>query len=348
MTEVSAGDGIVQGATASLAAPLPGPARYTGAMMRLSRDTAGPCLAPGGSVVAVGAFDGLHRGHQALLAEVRVRADELGCVPVVVSFEPLPRAYFSGEPLPRLSSVREKLRGLDAAGMAKTLLLRFDAALTAMSAEDFVRRVLVQRLAVREVWVGADFRFGHKRAGDVAMLERMGAALGFTARTMPSVLLDGSRVSASRVRLLLAAGEFAGAASLLGRPFVIEGRVEQGNQLGRTLGFPTANIHLRDRVSPVHGIFAVRVGLGEAECSWPGVASLGVRPTVNQVSEPLLEVHLFDFEGDLYGRRMAVEFVAKLRDELKFDGLDALKAQMDHDARSAREILGMNPVLARA
>ncbi len=283
-----------------------------------------------------------------MLAEVRVRAAELGCAPVVVSFEPLPRAFFSREPLPRLSSVREKLQGLGAAGIEQTLLLRFNAALTAMSAEDFVRQVLVGRLAAREVWVGADFRFGHGRAGDVAMLERLGSELGFTARTMPSVLLDDSRVSASRVRLLLAAGEFAGAAALLGRPFVIEGRVERGNQLGRTLGFPTANIHLHDRVSPVQGIFAVRVGLGESECSWPGVASLGVRPTVNQVSEPLLEVHLFDFAGDLYGRRMAVEFVAKLRDEQKFDGLDALKAQMDHDARSAREILGMNPVLARA
>jgi riboflavin kinase/FMN adenylyltransferase len=244
--------------------------------------------------------------------------------------------------------VREKLQGFAAAGMAQVLLLRFNAALTAMSAEDFVRRVLVERLAAREVWVGGDFRFGHRRAGDVALLERMGGELGFAARTMPPVLLDDSRVSASRVRMLLAAGEFAGAAALLGRPFVIEGRVEYGNQLGRTLGFPTANIHLRDRVSPVQGIFAVRVGLGEGECSWPGVASLGVRPTVNQVSRPLLETHLFDFDGDLYGRRMAVEFVAKLRDEQKFDGLDALKAQMDHDARSAREILGMNPVLARA
>jgi riboflavin kinase/FMN adenylyltransferase len=316
--------------------------------MRLSRDVAGPCLVSAGSVVAVGAFDGLHRGHQALLAEVRERAAVLGCAPVVVSFEPLPRAFFAREPLARLSSVREKLRGFAAAGMAQTLLLRFNAALTAMSAEDFVRQVLARRLAAREVWVGADFRFGHKRAGDVAMLERMGDELGFRACTMPSVLLDDSRVSATRVRMLLAAGEFTGAANLLGRPFVIDGKVEYGNQLGRTLGFPTANIHLRSRVSPVAGIFAVRVGLGDGECSWPGVASLGVRPTVNQVVEPLLETHLFDFEGDLYGQRMAVEFVAKLRDEQKFDGLDALKAQMDHDARSAREILGMNPVLARA
>ncbi len=317
-------------------------------MMRLSRDVAGPCLAPAGSVIAIGAFDGLHRGHQALLTEVCDRAHALGCQPAVVSFEPLPRAYFSAEPLPRLSSVREKLGGFVAAGMANTLLLRFNAALTAMSAEDFVQRVLVQRLAAREVWVGGDFRFGHRRAGDLALLERMGAQHGFAACAMSAVHIDGARVSASRVRALLAAGEFAGAEPLLGRPFVIDGKVEYGNQLGRTLGYPTANIHLQQRVSPVHGIFAVRVGLGEGECSWPGVASLGVRPTVNQVSQPLLEVHLFDFDGDLYGQRMAVQFVAKLRDEQKFDGLEPLKTQMALDARQARELLGMNPRLVDA
>jgi riboflavin kinase/FMN adenylyltransferase len=317
-------------------------------MTRLSRDIAGPCLAPGGSVVAVGAFDGLHRGHQALLAQVRERARASGLAPIVVSFEPLPRAFFSKEPVPRLSSVREKLLGFDAAGIERALILRFNHELTSMPAEDFVRRVLVQRLGAREVWVGGDFRFGHKRGGDVALLESMGKDLGFATRVMPPVLLDGTRVSATRVRMLLAAGEFTGAAPLLGRPFVIEGKVEYGNQLGRQLGFPTANIHLRDRVPPVHGIFAVRVGLGECECAWPGVASLGVRPTVNQVPRPLLEVHLFDFEGDLYGQRMAVEFVAKLRDERKFDGLDALTEQMHRDARMAREVLGMNPRLAEA
>ena len=316
--------------------------------MKLSRNVTGPCLAPNGSVIAIGAFDGIHRGHQALLLHVRERAKALGCQPIVVSFEPLPRAYFSREPLARLSSVREKLRGFAAAGMSDTLLLRFNAALAAVSAEDFIRTVIVERLAAREVWVGNDFRFGHKREGDVAMLTRLGQSLGFAACMMPAVELDGARVSASRVRVLLAAGEFAGAEPLLGRAFVIDGKVEYGNQLGRTLGYPTANIHLQQRVSPVHGIFAVRVGLGEGECSWPGVASLGVRPTVNEVSEPILEVHLFDFDGDVYGQRMSVEFVGKLRDELKFDGLEPLKAQMDNDARMARELLGMNPRLAEA
>ncbi|HEX7814184.1 bifunctional riboflavin kinase/FAD synthetase [Dyella sp.] len=317
-------------------------------MMRLSRDVAGPSLAPGGSVVAVGAFDGLHRGHQALLAQVRERAEISGWTPAVVSFEPLPRAFFSPHPLPRLSGVREKLKGLGVAGIEQALILRFNHALTSMSAEDFVRRVLVDRLHAREVWVGGDFRFGHKRSGDVALLEKMGPELGFQAHVMAPVLLDGERVSATRVRGLLASGQFAAAEPLMGRPFVIEGKVEYGNQLGRTLGFPTANIHLRERVTPIQGIFAVRVGLGESECAWPGVASLGLRPTVNQVNQPLLEVHLFDFEGDLYGRRMAVEFVAKLRDEQKFDGLDALTTQMNLDAREARAILGMNPRLAEA
>jgi riboflavin kinase/FMN adenylyltransferase len=316
--------------------------------MRLSRDVAGPCLTPRGSVMAIGAFDGLHRGHQALLAQVHERAQALDCSPVVVSFEPLPRAFFSPDPVPRLSSVREKLRGFAAAGMNHALLLRFNRALTALSAEDFVRRVLVERLAAREVWVGSDFRFGHKRGGDMALLERMGVELGFSACSMPVVQLDDERVSASRVRCLLAAGDFGAAEPLLGRPFVIDGKVEYGNQLGRTLGYPTANIHLQQRVSPIHGIFAVRVGLGEGECSWPGVASLGVRPTVNQVSQPILEVHLFDFDGDLYGQRMAVEFVAKLRDEQKFEGLEPLKAQMALDSRLARELLGMNPPLVGA
>jgi riboflavin kinase / FMN adenylyltransferase len=316
--------------------------------IRLFRDVDGPCLAPGGSVVAIGAFDGLHRGHQALLTEVHERATAKGLAPVGVTFEPLPRAYFSPEPVPRLSSIREKLEGLGAAGLCDALVLRFNEALTAMSAEDFVQRVLVQRLAAREVWVGGDFRFGHKRRGDFALLESMGAELGFTAHAMTPISIDGERVSSSRVRSLLAEGKFAQATPLLGRPFVIEGHVEYGNQLGRTLGYPTANIHLRTRVSPVSGIFAVRIGVGEGPCSWPGVASLGVRPTVNEVAEPLLEAHLFDFSGDLYGRRIAVEFVAKLRDEEKFDGLDALTVQMHRDEVAARQVLGMNPILVGA
>ena len=306
-------------------------------MFKVFRDAAGPCLAPGGSVLAIGAFDGLHRGHAALLARVRERATMLGLTPAVISFEPLPRAYFSREPLPRLSSLREKLCGLRDAGIELLLLLRFNAALANMPAEEFVRSIVVQRMRAREVWVGADFRFGHRRAGDVALLRTLGGQLGFQVRTLEPVEVAGERVSATRIRGLLATGEFAHAARLLGRPFLIGGRVVHGNRLGHDLGYPTANIRLRGRVPPVQGIFAVRVHGIDAQ-PWPGVASLGVRPMFDG-RELLLEVHLFDFDGDLYGRRMDVEFVAKLRDEERFDGLDALKAQMDRDAAQAREIL---------
>lgn len=313
--------------------------------LRLHRDVDGPCLTPGGSIVAIGAFDGLHLGHQAILSEVRRRAEAAGLVPAVISFDPLPRAYFSKEPVPRLSGMREKAEGMTAAGIRELLSLRFDRALTEMSAEDFVRKVIVGRMAAREVWVGEDFRFGHRRGGDFALLQSMGPELGFTAHAVPPVIVDGERVSSSRVRTLLAEGDFAGATRLLGRPFVIDGHVERGKQLGRTLGYPTANVHLGDRVSPILGIFAVRIGIGDGPCSWPGVASLGFRPTVNEVREPLLEAHLFDFSGDLYGQRIGVEFVRKLRNEEKFDGLDALTAQMRQDEIAARQALGMNPIL---
>jgi riboflavin kinase/FMN adenylyltransferase len=298
-------------------------------------------VAPGGSVVTIGAFDGLHRGHQALLARVRERADALGMAAAAVSFEPLPRAYFSSEPLPRLASVREKLAGLRDAGMDHVLLLRFNAALTAMPAEDFVRQVLVGRLRVREVWVGRNFRFGHKRGGDFALLERMGRELGFQARTIPPVCEADAQVSSSAIRNALANGDFAHAERLLGRPFAIDGRVVVGKKLGRTLGYPTANVPLGQRVTPLQGIFAVRVDLGADRTGLPGVASLGVRPTVNRLSQPLLEAHLFDFDEDIYGRRIRVQFVAHLRDEAHFDDLDALVAQMDRDAEAARAALGL-------
>ncbi|MHC1481240.1 bifunctional riboflavin kinase/FAD synthetase [Frateuria aurantia] len=312
---------------------------------RWQRDIAGSVLAPAGSVVAIGVFDGLHRGHQALLALVRRRADELGLTAAAISFEPLPRAYFSSTPVSRISTLRERIAGMARAGVETGLMLRFNRQLREMSAETFVREILVGRLNAREVWVGEGFHFGHGRSGDLALLQRLGAELGFKAESLPSVNLAGERISSTQIRQALQEGRFQDAAQLLGRPFVIEGRVERGQQLGRTLGYPTANVHLRRRVSPIQGIFAVRIGVGDGPCSWPGVASLGVRPTVNEVAEPLLEAHLFDFNGDLYGRRIAVEFVAKLRDEEKFDGLDALKAQMHLDEKAARQALGMSPIL---
>jgi riboflavin kinase/FMN adenylyltransferase len=309
-------------------------------MSLLFRDVAGPSLASGGSVLCVGAFDGVHLGHRALLARVRERAAARGLLPLALSFEPIPREFFArGAPVPRLASAREKIEYLFDGGISILLSLRFNAALASMSADTFVEQVLHRRCGAREVWIGADFRFGHARRGDVALLREHGARLGFDVEVMDDVCIDGERASSSTVRAHLAAGEFDEAARLLGRRFAIGGHVVRGQQLGRQLGYPTANIRLGRRTSPVGGIFAVRVhGIGAT--ALPGAASLGVRPTVHGV-EPLLEAHVFDFDGDLYGRRIDVEFVQKLRDEEKFHDLDAMVRQIDRDAAEARSILGV-------
>ena len=318
---------------------------YTLAMSLLFRDAAGPSLAPRGSVLCVGAFDGVHLGHRALLARVRERAIECGLMPLAISFEPIPREFFArGASVPRLASAREKIETLAAGGISRLLLLRFDAALVAMSAEAFIEDVLVQRAGAREIWVGADFRFGHARRGDVALLRTCGERHGFSVSVMADVEVGGERVSSSAIRTHLAAGEFDAAARLLGRRFAIGGHVVRGQQLGRKLGYPTANVRLGRRTSPVGGIFAVRVH-GVGRLALPGVASLGVRPTIalsgTTTAEPVLEAHLFDFDGDLYGRRIDVEFVQKLRDEEKFGDLDAMVRQIDRDAMEARAILGL-------
>jgi riboflavin kinase/FMN adenylyltransferase len=311
-----------------------------GTMNTLFRDAAGPCLAPHGSVVCIGAFDGVHLGHRAVLDRVHERASLLGLASVAISFEPIPRTFFArAVAVPRLASMREKVAALIGAGMQRVLLLRFDAALAAMSAEEFVARVLVARLGAREVWVGEGFRFGHDRVGDVNLLRRLGQSHGFVADEVSPFELDGARVSSSRIRALLAAGDFDNAARLLGRRFTIGGHVVRGQQLGRKLGYPTANLRLAPRVAPIGGIFAVRVH-GVSAGAMPGVASLGVRPTVDG-TEPLLEAHLFDFDGDLYGKRIEVEFVEKLRDEEKFSDLATMVQQIDRDAAQARRILGV-------
>jgi len=307
-------------------------------MRMLFRDIAGDPVAARGSVVCIGAFDGVHLGHRAVLARVRGRACELNLDAVVVSFEPLPREFFAhGRAVARLSNVREKIEQFREAQVDRALLLRFNTALAAMSAQDFVERVLVRRLNAREVWVGEGFRFGHARGGDVDLLQRLGREHGFTAQALEPVVVEGERISSSAIREALAGGSFALAARWLGRPFAIGGHVVRGQQLGRKLGYPTANVRLGSRTSPVDGIFAVRVH-GIDDSVRPGVASLGVRPTVNG-KEPLLEAHVFDFDGDLYGRRIQVEFVEKLRDEEKFSDLDAMVKQIDRDAEQARDIL---------
>ena len=307
-------------------------------MTELFRDLDGGPLCPDGSVVCIGAFDGLHIGHRALVGRAVSRARALGVSAVALSFEPLPREFFAGGASPpRLQLPRMKLAELRSLGVDRVGLLRFNAALAGLSAEDFVQRVLVDRLYAREVWVGPDFRFGRGRAGHLALLQRMGAELGFVADTIAPVELDGAPVSSTRIRAALQSGDFATATRLLGKPYSIAGRVVYGKQLGRTLGYPTANLRFAGKTPALRGIYATWVhGVGPAP--WSSVSSFGTRPTVDG-KEPLLEAHLFDFDGDLYGKLIEIEFVARLRDEEKFPDLPTLVAQMDRDATQARRIM---------
>ncbi|MFP7721188.1 bifunctional riboflavin kinase/FAD synthetase [Lysobacter sp. A3-1-A15] len=307
-------------------------------MSRLFRDVDGGPRCPHGSVVCIGAFDGLHLGHRALVRHAVDRARALGVPAVALTFEPLPREFFAADaPPPRLLSARAKAQGLVDLGVDQVGLLRFDARMAGMSAEAFCRDVLARRLGAREVWVGPGFHFGKGRQGDLATLRAQGRELGFDAGEIAPVLLDGERVSSTRIRAALAEGDFALAERLLGRPYAISGRVRRGRQLGRKLGYPTANLHFDGDTPALSGIHATRVH-GPGLDAWPSVSSLGTRPTVDG-GEPVLEAHLFDFEGDLYGSRIEVEFVARLRDEEKFDNLADLTAQMHRDAEQARALL---------
>lgn len=313
-------------------------------MTSLFRDLHGAPRGPRGSVACIGAFDGLHLGHRALVRRALARARELDADATVVSFDPLPREFFArGDKPPRLMLPRAKFEGLRDLGVDAVGLLRFDATLAAMPAQDFVRELLVERLRVREVWVGPGFRFGHARGGDLALLQRIGADAGFAAHAIEPVLFGGEAVSSTRIRAALAAGDFDLAERLLGRRYATGGHVVRGRQLGRTLGFPTANLRFGGKTPALRGIYATLVhGIGAAPM--PSVSSFGTRPTVDGV-EPLLEAHLFDFDGDLYGKRIEVEFVAKLRDEERFPDLAALVEQMRIDATRAREILQQRPRL---
>ena len=296
--------------------------------------------------LTIGNFDGVHLGHRAMLARLVGKARELKLRSCVLTFEPHPREFFAPHAAPtRLTRLREKLELIAEAGVERVHVLRFDARLAALAAERFIDVVLAERLGTRWLLVGRDFRFGTKRAGDYAMLESAATRIGFRIEAMPDVTHEGERVSSSAVRSALAAGDLAGAARLLGRAYRMSGRVAHGEKLGRALGFPTANIVLRRR-PPLAGIFAVQAELEEAHSAFSGpmrgVASVGRRPTVRENAPPLLEIHLFDFDGDLYGRHLRVRFLEKLRDEEKFDGLDALRSAIRQDVGRARDYFERN------
>jgi riboflavin kinase/FMN adenylyltransferase len=288
--------------------------------------------APGRCALTIGNFDGVHRGHRALIDRVIAKARELDLSSCVLTFEPHPREFFAGDAAPaRLTRLRDKLELMAAAGVERVHVARFNARFAAMSAARFIEEVLVRGLGTQWLLVGRDFRFGERRAGDYAALAAAASRYGFALESMPDVQFEAERVSSSAVRAALKAGDLRTAERLLGHSYTISGRIAHGAKLGRSLGFPTANIVLR-RAPPLSGIFVVEVdGFGG------GVASLGKRPTVNPVPVPLLEVHLFDCDRDLYGEHLRVRFLEKLRDEEKFDGLEALKQAIARDARQARE-----------
>jgi riboflavin kinase/FMN adenylyltransferase len=291
-----------------------------------------------GCVATIGNFDGVHRGHQAVLGELLARGRASGLPSTVITFEPQPLEYFAPERAPpRLTKLRGKLHALHNLGIDRVLCLPFNARLATLPAEAFVARVLVDGLAVRHLIVGDDFRFGAGGRGDFALLEELGAVHGFAVTATSTFGQDGERVSSTRVREALAADDLLAAERLLGRPYAVFGAVRHGDRRGREIGFPTANIDTRHKVLPVRGVYAVQVA-GVAAGLRPGVANIGQRPTFGR-NEWLLEVHLFDFQGDIYGRQLRVDFRHKLRDERKFPSIDALTAQIAADCQAARAVL---------
>lgn len=293
-----------------------------------------------GCVATIGNFDGVHLGHQSVIRQLRAKAKVKGLPAVAIVFEPQPLEFFKGDQAPaRIQSFREKFEALAWCHVDAVFCLKFDASLSRLSAGEFVTQVLLEHLQIKHLVVGDDFRFGGDRSGDFEFLKEAGAASGFSVENTPTQtdMVRGERVSSTRVRQALSTADFALVERLLGRPYSISGPVLHGEKLGRTLGFATANIALKRRSSPLKGVYAVVATLEDGS-EYKGVANLGVKPTVGSFRANL-EVHLFDFEGDLYGQRLTVRFVEKIRDEQKFSGLEQLTAQIQQDAKRAREIL---------
>ncbi|MCX4190188.1 bifunctional riboflavin kinase/FAD synthetase [Methylophaga sp. OBS3] len=287
-------------------------------------------------VATIGNFDGVHLGHQAVLSQLAMKADMLGLPAVVITFEPQPYEYFVPEKAPaRLSRFREKVEALRAYSIQKLCVLRFNKSLADMAAEEFIRRLLVDGLQVSYLVVGDDFRFGKDRQGDFALLQEAGRKYGFQVVNMHTFAIDKHRVSSTRIRHALAEGNLALAEQLLGRPYRMSGRVSHGDKRGRQMGFPTANIDLHRCTVPLSGVYAVQLfGIDGEPVN--GVANIGVRPTIGD-DKALLEVHLLDFNRDIYGAHVQVVFLEKLRQEQKFPNLDALIAQIHKDIAAAKE-----------
>jgi riboflavin kinase/FMN adenylyltransferase len=286
-------------------------------------------------VLTIGNFDGVHVGHQALLELVKQRAQERQALSMVMIFEPQPLEYYMKGKLvvPRLTRMREKYHALAACQIDRLLVAYFNPAFANLSPADFAKQVLVQKLNIKHIMVGEDFRFGHKRSGDIPQLQALAQELGFTVEIIHPILTGGERVSSTLLRQALAKGDQALVQKYLGYPYAMRGRVAAGDQRGRQWGFPTANIYLHRELTPVHGVYTVLVK-GLAQQGLPGVANVGVRPTVDG-TRALLEVHLLDFNQDIYGKHVTVEFYKKLRDESKFENIELLRQQIAQDVAAA-------------
>jgi riboflavin kinase/FMN adenylyltransferase len=290
--------------------------------------------------LTIGNFDGVHLGHQALLQRVVGAAGTRSIAPAVMTFEPHPREFFMPQAAPaRVANLRDKIEALAACGIERVFVMHFNRRFAAMSAESFIDDILVRGCSARWLAVGDDFRFGSRRSGDANLLRAHASRGGFEVAQLATVTVGEERVSSSAVRAALLAGDLEQAQSLLGRPYSISGRVLHGAKLGRTIGFPTLNLRIAHKRPAVHGVFAVRVS-GIDEKVWPGVASVGLRPTIEQSGRWLLEVHLFDFAASIYGQLVRVEFVRRLRDEEKYGTLDQLTEAIRNDAARARALFG--------
>lgn len=289
-----------------------------------------------GCVLTIGNFDGLHLGHQQVLANLKSKSKALGLPSVVMMFEPQPKEFFDPDDAPaRLSALSEKLTLLLESKIDAVACIAFNRRLKGLSAQQFVQQLLVSGLNVKSLIVGDDFRFGCDRSGDFAYLEQAGGHFGFTVEDTQTLQTQGERVSSTWVRQCLAKADLEQVEALLGRAYSITGRVAHGQKLGRQLGVPTANVMLKRTKSPLNGVFAVKVTCKEASRVYQGVANIGLRPTVGG-SQAVLEVHIFEYTGDLYGKRLTVTFLNKIRDEKRFDGLDALKTAIEHDIQQAK------------
>jgi len=313
--------------------------------MTLIRDLDRPRLCDRQSVVTIGSFDGVHLGHQAILQQVIDQAKSSNRLAVAMTFEPQPQEYFSAQTAPpRLMRLREKIEALIAFGVDLVVCLRFNSEFRSLTAAEFVQNILVDGVNTQHLIVGDDFRFGCDRKGDFHRLETMGQQLGFSVQDTQTIEVQGQRVSSTLVRQLLQQCDFKQVGRLLGRPFAITGKVTYGQQLGRQLGFPTANVNLNRCTAPLAGVYAVWVDIEGLEGRLKGAANVGVRPTIGDIIKPILEVHLLDFDQQIYGRKISVEFVHKIRDEQQFTNLDDLSESISDDVTKIKQWFAENSV----